>query len=132
NLGAPQFTLAGENRPVYAPALQIDPRTGAVPIFASRRDPNFGNVFELGSDLESRSYQATLSFNGATKTGAFFNLSYTWMHSRDQSSFSFGSAARGFNQATTAGDPNQREWATSDFERQHSIVGTLTYPLTPT
>jgi hypothetical protein len=131
NLAAPQFILPGEQRPVFAPAPAIDPRTGAVPIFASRREPSFGNVFELGSDLQSRSYQATLSANGATKTGAFFNLSYTWMRSRDQSSFSFGNAARGFSQATTGGDPNQPEWATSDFERRHSFVGTITYPLTP-
>jgi hypothetical protein len=130
NLGPARFTLPGENRPVFAPAAAIDPRTGAVPLFASRQDQSFGNVLLFDSELGSRTTQVTVSANGATRQGAFFNLSYTWNRSRDQSSFSFGPAQRGFSAATTAGDPNQREWATSDFERRHSIQGSVTYPIT--
>ena len=58
-----------------------------------------------------------------------FQLSYTWTRARDQSSFSCCAASQGFQSPTTGGDPNVREWATSDFERRHSILGTVTYPL---
>src|SRR5256884_3530114 len=51
-------------------------------------------------------------------------------HARDQSSFSCCAASQGFSAPTTAGDPNAREWATSSFERRHSLLGTVTYPIT--
>ncbi len=130
NLGDPQFSLATEGRPVYAPLPAIDERTGAIPLFASRRTPEFGNVLVFDSELESRSTQLALTAQGATNRGTFFNLSYTWNRASDQSSFAFGGAQRGFSGQTTAGDPNLREWATSDFERRHAFLATVTYPLT--
>jgi hypothetical protein len=51
------------------------------------------------------------------------------MRSRDQSSYSGGSATQGFSSATTAGNPNQLDWATSDFERRHQILLTASYAL---
>ena len=130
NLGAVQFRSAGEGRPVYVPAGAIDPATGTLPLFASRKSTDFGNVLVFDSELESRSTQLTLTANGMTKKGGFFNLSYSWNRSSDQSSFSAGGAQRGFTGQTTAGDPNLREWATSDFERRHAFLLTFTYPLT--
>ena len=130
NLGAPQFATGDDNRPVFVAPNAIDPRTGALPLFASRRDASLGNVLSFDSELASRSTQLTLSANGATNKGAFLNISYTWSRSRDQSSFAAGGAQRGFSGQTTAGDPNQREWATSDFERRHAFLATVTYPLT--
>src|SRR5256886_16599699 len=76
------------------------------------------------------SRQLTLGLGGFTARGATFQLSYTFTHARDQSSFSCCAASQGFSAPTTAGDPNAREWATSSFERRHSFLGTVTYPIT--
>jgi hypothetical protein len=124
----PSFTLPDEgDRPVYVPASAIDPATGAVPFTASRVDPAFGQVIEVGSDLASESEQLTVSLAGVTRHGAIVQLSYTLGYSDDQSSASrFG--VQGFSSATTGGDPNVREWAASDFDRRHSFLGVLTYP----
>ena len=59
------------------------------------------------------------------------------MRSVDQSSFynaggfGGGGAGGGFGSPTTAGDPNIFPWATSDFERRHSFVGTTTWLVKP-
>jgi hypothetical protein len=50
---------------------------------------------------------------------------------RDQSSFSGGSAVYGFASPTTAANPNVQPFGTSDLQREHQVVGTFTYPLTP-
>lgn len=130
NLGDARFHTGVDGRPVYVPATVIDATTGAVPLFASRKYADYGNVLVFDSELESRSTQVTLSANGMTKKGGFFNFSYTWNRATDQSSFGGGGAQRGFSGQTTAGDPNLREWSTSDFERRHSLLLTFTYPLT--
>jgi carboxypeptidase family protein len=130
-VAAPRFTLADEaNRPVYVPADSIVPATGALSLQPSRVDPRFGQVIAIGSDLQSDSRQLTLGLGGFTARGATFQLSYTLTHARDQSSFSCCAASQGFAAPTTAGDPNAREWATSSFERRHSFLGTVTYPIT--
>jgi len=95
----------------------------------SRLHPPFGQVIQVGSDLESDSKQITLGFGGFTSRGATFQISYTWTRALDQSSFSCCAAGQGFAAPTTAGDPNVREWATSDFERRHSFLATMTYPV---
>ena len=128
---APRFTLLDEaGRTVYVPADSIVPATGALSPTASRAHPEFGQVLQIGSDLQSDTKQLTLSFTGATSRGAAFRVSYTLMRARDQSSFSCCSAAQGFGSPTTAGNPDAREWATSNFERRHSFVGTASYPVT--
>jgi len=130
NLNAtPRFTLGAEGgRPVFAEPSAIVPATGAVSILSSRIAPQYGQVIAVGSDLASESMQLTVAANGLTRAGAIFNVSYTLARSRDQSSAGGGSATGGFASATTAGDPNVREWAPSNFDRRHSIVGTVTYP----
>jgi hypothetical protein len=128
----PRFTLPDEaGRPVYAPAAAIDPGTGAVSSSDSRLHPEFGSVLLIRSDLQSDTKQLTLSFAAATARGATYRLSYTLTRARDQSSFFCCSAAAGFQAPTTGGDPNVAEWATSDLERRHALVGTVTYPITP-
>jgi len=130
-VGTPRFTLPDEaNRPVYVPADSIIPASGALSSQQSRVDPRFGQVIAIGSDLQSDSRQLTLGLGGFTARGATFQLSYTFTHARDQSSFSCCAASQGFSAPTTAGDPNAREWATSSFERRHSFLGTVTYPIT--
>ena len=117
---APQFHLAGEgNRPVYVPAGAIAPTTGAPSFVASRLDTAFSSVVEAFSGLKTRSTQITASLGGIVGPAVVFQLSYTWQDSRDQQS-----GVRG----TTAGDPDVIEWGTSDFQRRHSFVLTITYP----
>jgi hypothetical protein len=141
----PQFTLANEgNRPVYVPSPTIVTASGVTNVLASRKDQAFAQVYSIGSDLASESKQLTVSVGGLTTRGAIFNVGYTLGYSEDQSSGgSFGGFGGGFGRggggggggggsfgaATTAGNPNLREWAVSNFDRRHSITGSLTYPV---
>jgi hypothetical protein len=123
-VAAPAFVLAAEGgRPVYAPAASITPETGAVSLLASRRFAGFGQVLSLEDDYATSSIQATLGTQGVTRGGTVYNLSYTLGRSRDQSSGGFG-----LGSSTTAGDPNQRDWASSDFDRRHAFLATVTHP----
>ncbi len=132
NLGPAQFSLASEGgRPVFVPASLVDPRSGVSPLAASRRDTRFGQVLLLDSELGSRTTGATLSANGATRGGILIQGSYTWTRSRDQSSSSEGGGPRGFAGQTAGFDPNAREWARSDFERRHSFLSVVTWPVSP-
>jgi hypothetical protein len=128
-VATPSFFLGNErNRPVYVSPADIVAATGAVSLAASRRDTTYGQVLEIGSDLGSEAKQLTISLGGLTRRGVVLQASYTWSQSRDQLSASrFG--ASGFAAATTAGDPNVREWAPSDFDRRHAFLGVVTYPL---
>jgi hypothetical protein len=122
-VGAPRFTLAGEGgRPVYVAPGDITPSTGAPRFAASRADSSFGQVLEARSDLRSRTLQLTAGLGGVFGRGVILQTSYTWQRARSE-----GTGLRG---GTTAGDPNVVEWARSDFERRHSFLATLTYPLT--
>ncbi|MEP7346952.1 MAG: hypothetical protein ABI877_16905, partial [Gemmatimonadaceae bacterium] len=132
----PQFTIASEGgRPVYVPASTIVPASGTTTLLASRIDPAFGQVLTVGSDLASTNRQMTLSIGGITRRGAIINVGYTLAYSNDQSSTGFGGfGGGGFGGgvgglASTAANPNIREWAPSNFDRRHSINGTVTYPL---
>ena len=128
----PQFHLASEgNRPVFVPASTIIPTTGATTLTASRIDPAYGYVFLVSSPLTSHTTQVTASINGTSLRQLVWSLSYSWMRSTDQSSFSGGSAAGGFSSATTAGDPDVLPTWTSDLERRHGINGTLTWLARP-
>jgi len=126
----PQFTLPQEgNRPVYVPEDSIQTTTGVLSSLDSRLHPQYGQVIQIGSDLESDAKQVTVGFGGFTARGATFQISYTFTRAMDQSSFSCCAATQGFAAPTTAGDPNVREWATSDFERRHALLATATYPV---
>jgi hypothetical protein len=133
NLAAsPQFVLAREaNRPVYVPAATIIPQTGATTLAASRRHPEYGFVFEVASPLASHTAQVTATVGGNSLRQLVWNLSYTFMRSTDQSSFSGGSAAGGFSSPTTNGDPNVIRVSTSDLERRHGLNGSLTWLARP-
>jgi len=119
---------------VFVPATSIVPGTGATPLAPSRRDAAYAYVFDVHSELESRTTQLTLSMGGAARRSLLWNASYTWARSLDQSSSSSGrggSALGIFDDPTTAGDPNDAEWATSDFERRHAVVGSGTWMARP-
>ncbi len=127
----PYFRLAVEGgRPVYVAPWDIAVTSGAVRFAGSRVSPEFGHVLEVRSDLASESKQLSVSLAGVTRRGAVLQLSYTWSQSRDQFSASrFGAA--GFAALPVGGDPGVREWAPSDFDRRHSVVGTLSYGFSP-
>lgn len=128
----PQFTLADEgNRPVFVPTTSIVPATGIVNSLGSRRDADYGSVFAVGSGLRSDTRQATLGVNGFLRNGMLLSANYTHARSRDQSSFSCCNAQQAFASPTTADDPNATPWGTSDLERRHVIVTTVTMPLHP-
>jgi hypothetical protein len=131
NLHPAAFTLAGEgDRPVYAPASAIVPETGEIDFNASRLHPEYGYVFDVNSGLRSRTGQLTLGLNGVLPLRIFYQASYTFSRSRDQSSFSCCTPQQGFLQTQAAFDPNRPEWATSDFERRHSVNAIVGMPAT--
>ncbi|HEY5086093.1 MAG TPA: Spy/CpxP family protein refolding chaperone, partial [Gemmatimonadaceae bacterium] len=126
----PAFTLADEgNRPVYAPAAAIVPSTGQVTSVGSRLYPQYGQVLELTSGLQSDTRQLTMSVNGATAGGTFFTFAYTLQRTIDQSSFTCCSAAQGFASPTTASNPNLNEWAPGDQDIRHTFQTYFTKPV---
>ncbi|CAN5916571.1 TonB-dependent receptor [soil metagenome] len=128
NLNAtPKFTIESEGgRPVFSAPSDIVPTTGATSIVSSRLHREYGSVNELTSQLHSLSTQVTVSTGGVTLQGITVNGSYTFLRSRDQQN-GFGGGG-GFGGASTAGDPNVVQWGTSDLERRHSLLGTITFP----
>ncbi len=123
------FQLPAEaNRPVFVDPTRIAPSTGAVRLTDSRIEPSFGQVLEIASDLESETKQLTVSLGGITGNGIILQTAYTWSSVRDQSSSSARFGFGGLGAATTAGDPNQREWSRSSYERRHSFLAVVSYP----
>jgi len=128
----PQFVLAAEgNRPVFVAPTAIIASTGALQSLNSRFAPQYGSVYNVFSGLKSETEQLVAQINGFNSWGMQVSVSYTWSRARDQSSFSGGSASQGFTSPTTAGNPNAIEWGTSDLQREHTIVGTATWPVSP-
>jgi hypothetical protein len=135
----PKFSLASEGgRPVYAPITSIVPQTGAISLTGSRLHPDFGVVSEVNSNLNSNTRQLTFSFQGITTRAILFNASYTFTRSMDEAQglstfggFGGGGFGGGGSGATTAGNPNIAQRATSDNERRHSLLGTVTWPIKP-
>jgi hypothetical protein len=117
---AQTFTLAGENRTFFGDPSAIVPESGASSMVRSRNDARFGNVWDVVSDLESKAHQVTAQVSGMLPPKLFMNLNYTLGFAEDQGSGSFG-------QATTAGNPNVSEWATSSNDRRHTLNMQLSY-----
>lgn len=128
---APAFTLDGEGgRPVFAPAAEIDPGTGTIPLSASRRDARFAQAYEVHSGLRSRTGALTAALNGMVAgIETNFQLSYTLSRTRDQSSFAFGGPRSGFASTVTRGDPNRLGWAPGDEDRRHTLSAIIGRPL---
>ena len=135
---APAFVLANEDlRPVYAPPETIVPRTGQTSVLASREHPELAQVVEAMSELKSETTQITAGLNGIFSQSMIWNMSYTWMHSRDQTAFApaasigggggRGGFGFGVGSATTGGDPNEVQWGRSDLERKHSFTGSMSW-----
>ena len=118
----PAFFLAGEHgRPVYVAPGQIFPGTGTPNFSASRADTAFGRVLLASSNLHSKQEQLTVTLSGVFGRAIQVQGSYAFQRAWDQQT--------GAGRGSTAGDPNVVEWATSDLQRKHSFLLTLTYPL---
>jgi hypothetical protein len=112
--GIPQFTLADEGgRPVFVRPESIVPETGATTGSDARRDPQFGRVVRLESDLRVVSRQVTLVLNPEIANRRYFaNFAYTVGSARAQ--------YRGFDGAAF-GSPVEPRWAPSDFDVRHQV-----------
>ena len=115
--GTPRFTLADENRPVFAAPTGIS--SGGVTSAAdARRDPSFGSVVRSVSDLRSASRQLTVTtrpyFGSWIKryTGDI-TFSYTLSDVRAEQ--------RGFD-ASTFGDPSTLYWSRAALDARHQIT----------
>ncbi|MFN8654127.1 MAG: carboxypeptidase regulatory-like domain-containing protein [Gemmatimonadales bacterium] len=130
NVGASQFTLANEGgRQVYAASGAIDTVTGFAPLAASRVDPAFGQVFEVLSNLTTRSAQMVLSANGIVGHGIVLSGSYTLSRSTDQSSSTGFGGAGGFAGQTSGRGLLDQGRTSSDFDRRHQFLVTATIPI---
>jgi hypothetical protein len=128
NLAGAGFTLGEEaGRPVFASPSAIDPLSGGVAPGATRLDPALGSVRELGSDGRSWASQLTLGAHGATHSMGTFGVYYTYTRAWDEVG---GIPTLTGSVASTAADPNRREWATGDFEQRHRLQGQYTRRLT--
>jgi hypothetical protein len=87
-------------------------------------------VLLLDSKLESKSASVTFSANGITRGGISLQASYTWSRAVDRGSASERGGISGYAGQTAGADPTAREWATSDFERRHSVLAVATWPAT--
>lgn len=123
-VAAPRFTIANEDgRPVYADPASIVPATGAVPLAASRLDPEFGLVALASSTLRNRDRTAGVSISHNAKKLSI-NASYTHAWSRQQVYAlmpGVGGIFFGGPPAATAGDPRVAQWVQSPFSPPHSV-----------
>lgn len=112
--GTPQFPLLSEGgRPVFVPAADIDPVTGAISSVASRRNASYGRVTQRVSDLESVARQLTVY---AIPDVPFRAGVYTVFYSLADAT----SETRGFDFATGS-DPRVVERAPLAFTPRHQL-----------
>lgn len=131
-LAIPHFHLAEEgDRPVFVDPDRIVTSTGSIGLLGSRLHPEFGQVLELHSGLRSRSSQWVASVRKNIASKLSLRASYTYARSWDESSFSCCSAQQGFVSPSTAGDPNEAEWARSNFDRTHSLTANVGMTVRP-
>jgi len=115
--------IGAEERLFFGDPAAIARRSGAVSLASSRLDPAFANVYEVASGLRSVAHQFSAQLSGTLPPRVRTNLNYTLAFGRDQGSGSLQGV-------TTAGNPNEVEWAGSNT-RRHNLNVTLTLPLTP-
>jgi hypothetical protein len=117
-------TIGEEERPFYGDPMSIVQRTGAVSFAGSRLHSEFGNVYEVKSDRQSRSHQFSVQANGRVFPKLQVNTNYTLGFTRDQGSGSFAAVP-------VVGNPNEVAWGTANNDRRHTSNFTLTYTLSP-
>ncbi len=129
------FTLSNEDRPFFGDPNAIVRRTGAVSPATSRIHPEFANVYEVTTDLRSRSHQLSTQVMGGLSENTTLMLNYTLGFARDQGSAGGGlgrfGGGGGSLMPTTGSNPNDREWAVSSTDRRHTLNLTLNRTVTP-
>jgi hypothetical protein len=140
------FTLGNESRPFFGDASGIVERTGATSLASSRRFEEFGNVFDIVSDLSSETHQLSAQIAGLLSLRTTLMVNYTLGFSRDQGAGGGGGMMGGgmgggmmggmggglVPMPPTAGSPNEREWAVAGNDRRHTFNVALSRALSPT
>lgn len=134
NLRPAQFTLAGEDRPVFVPVLSYDPTRSAssTRLLNSRFDRIYYNV----SEGEARAFNLNLEVDHQLAERVQIGARYGFNYAYDNSSFSCCTSGEGFSGEPTAGDPNfigdpgdelEGTWGPSRFENRHVLVANFLY-----
>jgi hypothetical protein len=119
--GIPQFVLSEEaNRPIFASPTAIT-TDGIISSVPKSLDPNFGPIVQLRSDGRGRSGQMTVGvYPKAVSSSSNWFLFYTLGFAE--------SSERGFANST-AGNPLNLSWATSDGDARHQFTAIGYRPL---
>lgn len=124
NLDESTATPLGEDgRLFFGNPGGIIPRTGTVSLVSSRIHPEFAHVYDVTSTLKSTASQVSARITGDLPWRLRSNISYTLAWAKDQGSGSL-------QNVTTAGNPNEVEWATASNDRRHAITLSLTRAFT--
>ncbi len=112
-------------RPIYGDIV-FNERFGNASGFPSRKDENFTNALLLKNTSEGYQYSITGSLEKDFNTGFSTSLAYTYNRAVTLNN---GTSSRAisnwqFNENVDVNDPGL---GTSDFERRHRILGTLSY-----
>jgi hypothetical protein len=112
---SPVFTLPREERPVFVPATQIVPTSGAVSPLDARLDGTFGRVINRRSDLRSISRQITISLwpDLFMRSNWYTRLDYTISGVRSQE--------RGFD-GSTFQSPSLVDWGRASLDARHQLL----------
>lgn len=135
NLGAEQFRLGLEGRPVFVEPGDFEPDRGAS--FGDRvANRSFRNIYVNRSDAEAESYSVAIEADKKFGDVLQFGTRYAFTKADDNSSFSCCTSGEGFGGSPTAGDPNfigdpgddvNGAWGPSNFERRHAFVTNVVY-----
>lgn len=111
----PRFATGDEGRPVFVPASDVVPATGALVATAARVDPAFARVLVQRSDLRSTSTQLVVSLRPERPFPKNLHLSGSYVLGNVRQQF------RGFDGAAF-GDPRAVEWARGDLDVRHQFL----------
>jgi hypothetical protein len=125
NLDESRVQLVGpEGRPFFGDIAAISASRGTVSLVSSRLHDEFAHVYDVTSSLRSTSHQLITQLSGTVTQRLRMNLNHTLGFLRDEGSGSMAAM-------TTAGNPNEAEWATGNNDRRHTVNVSLTWPMTP-
>ncbi len=115
--------LGDDGRLFFGDPAGIVPRSGTVSLATSRADRDFAHVYDVTSTLRSVSNQISTRISGELPLRVRSNVNYTLAWARDQGSGSLQAM-------TTAGNPNEVEWATASNDRRHTLSLSFTRAFT--
>lgn len=127
---APAFTLSNEaNRPVFVPATTIDAQ-GRTLNANALANPQLGRVLELVNTGEATDRAAIADATLTLRRGARVDVSYTYNHAYDNTTFGCCLARTATTYTAIQGDPRDLSgsWGPSDTDFKHKIVVTGSLP----